>query len=232
MRSLLRRAVEFYQQGHIRPIFPLKTFSACTISEPIRNMQKGDHIGKLIVSMPHDHADLPSETGYDELCLRGDGAYLFVGGLGGLGRSITTWLVEKGARQLVFFSRSAGKVCGDDPFVQELHSLGCTVTRVSGDVTVYEDVVRAIKAAGKPIIGVLQASMVLQVRPNENVILLPGQNSKSRHRTQASTTCHGPNGRQHPGPRSRAHGTCTTPSSTSRQTTRWTTSSSSAPWAQ
>ncbi|KAK7718985.1 Type I Iterative PKS [Diaporthe eres] len=133
-----------------RPIYPLQTFSASTISEPIRTMQKGDHIGKLVVSMPHDHTELPSETSHDELCLRSDGAYLFVGGLGGLGRSITTWLVEKGAKHLIFFSRSAGQ------------SLGCTVTRVSGDVTIYDDVVRAIKAAGKPIVGVLQASMVLQ----------------------------------------------------------------------
>jgi hypothetical protein len=163
----LRRTVEFYQQGHIKPISPLKTFSACTISEPIRKMQKGDHIGKLVVSMPHDHVELPSETGYDELCLRSDGAYLFVGGLGGLGRSITTWLAEKGARKLVFLSRSAGQVPDDDPFVRELQSLGCAVTRVSGDVTIYEDVVRAIKAADEPIVGVLQASMVLQVSPHE-----------------------------------------------------------------
>lgn len=145
----------------------MKTFSANTISEPIRTMQKGDHVGKLVVNMPHDHADLPSETGHDELSLRSDGAYLFVGGLGGLGRSITTWLVEKGAKHLVFFSRSAGKLRDADPFVQELQSLGCTVTRVSGDVTIYEDVVRAMKAAGRPIVGVLQASMVLQVSFNE-----------------------------------------------------------------
>lgn len=166
VRSLLCRAVEFYKQGHIKPIYPMKTFSACAISEPIRTMQKGDHIGKLVVSMPHDPAGLPSEAANDELCLRSGGAYLFVGGLGGLGRSITTWLVEKGARHLVFFSRSAGQLDDDDPFVQELQSLGCTVTRVSGDVTIYEDVVRAIKSASKPIVGVLQASMVLQVSLN------------------------------------------------------------------
>lgn len=170
--SLLRRTIEFYQQGHIRPIHPLQTFSASTISEPIRTMQKGDHIGKLVVSMPQDHAELPSETDRDELSLRSDGAYLFVGGLGGLGRSITTWLVEKGASHLIFFSRSAGQVHDDDPFVQELQSLGCTVTRVSGDVTVYEDVVRAIKAAGKRIVGVLQASMVLQVSSKRVCCLL------------------------------------------------------------
>lgn len=179
MRSLLRRTVEFYKLGYSGPIAPLKTFSACTISEPIRSMQKGDHIGKLVVSMPQDPADLPSEVGHDELSLRGDGAYLFVGGLGGLGRSTTTWLAEKGARHLVFFSRSAGQVSDDDPLVRELQSLGCTVTRVSGDVTVYEDVVRGMKAAGKPIVGVLQASMVLKVSLNNNHVSYSVQNPKT-----------------------------------------------------
>lgn len=192
-------------------------------------MQKGDHIGKVVVSMPRDGADLPSETGYDELCLRSDGAYLFVGGLGGLGRSITTWLVEKGARHLVFFSRSAGQLRDDDPFVQELQSLSCTVTRVSGDVTIYEDVVRAMKAAGKPIIGILQASMVLQVSLNESSVPYFVQVSKACYRTQASTTCRGPSGSQHLGPRSREHGICIMPSYASRETSRWSSSFSLAP---
>lgn len=126
-------------------------------------MQKGTHMGKIVVAMPEDPADLPSEAAYEALSLRDDGAYLFVGGLGGLGRSITTWLAEKGARHFVFLSRSAGNMPDDDPFIRELSSLGCTATRVSGDVSNYDDVVRAIKAAGRPINGVLQASMVLQV---------------------------------------------------------------------
>lgn len=120
-------------------------------------------MGKIVVTMPEDLEDLPSEAAYESLRLREDGAYLLVGGLGGLGRSITTWLAEKGAKHFVFLSRSAGKMADDDPFLQELESLGCTAVRVSGDVSNYDDVVRAIKATGQPIFGVLQASMVLQV---------------------------------------------------------------------
>lgn len=137
--------------------------SAIKISDAIRVMQKGTHMGKIVVTMPEDPADLPSEAAYEALRLREDGAYLFVGGLGGLGRSITTWLAEKGAKHFVFLSRSAGRMPENDLFLRELESLGCSVTRVSGDVSNYDDVVRAIKAAGRPIYGVLQASMVLQV---------------------------------------------------------------------
>jgi NAD(P)-dependent dehydrogenase (short-subunit alcohol dehydrogenase family) len=164
--SVMLRAMELYEQGHIKPITPMKTFSAVQISEPFRYMQKAQHIGKIVVSMPVKEDDLPLEHVRGQLKLRPDRAYLFVGGLGGLGRSIATWLAEKGARHIIFMSRSAGKISDDDPFVKELATVGCTATMVSGDVCNYDDVVCAIKSAGKPVAGVLQASMVLKVSSN------------------------------------------------------------------
>jgi len=35
-------------------------------------------------------------------CLRSDASYLLVGDLGGIGRAVASWMVEKGARHLVF----------------------------------------------------------------------------------------------------------------------------------
>jgi hypothetical protein len=169
INSLLRRIVLFHSQGHIQPIWPLKVFPAADVSEPIRYMQRGKHMGKIAVAMPSStptpQEKMPFEASTRELRLRGndESAYLFVGGLGGLGRSITIWMVERGARHFVFLSRSAASMSQDDPFLVELRSCSCTVTLVSGDVSVYEDVVRAVEAAGRPIAGVLQASMVLRV---------------------------------------------------------------------
>ncbi|NHD15970.1 MULTISPECIES: type I polyketide synthase [unclassified Actinopolyspora] len=40
-----------------------------------------------------------------EALVRGDGTYLITGGLGGLGRAIARWLVERGARRLVLTGR-------------------------------------------------------------------------------------------------------------------------------
>jgi len=164
VKRLIERALEFYTQGHVRAIEPLTTFPATELAEAIRFMQKAQHMGKIVVNMPESPAELEevSEEPRKSIALRDDAAYLFVGGLGGLGRSISTWLAERGARHFVFLSRSAGSMSDDDPFVRELASMGCTATRVSGDVTRYSDVVRAIKEAGRPIAGVLQASMVLR----------------------------------------------------------------------
>jgi NAD(P)-dependent dehydrogenase (short-subunit alcohol dehydrogenase family)/aryl carrier-like protein len=89
-------------------------------------------------------------------------SYLLVGGLGGLGRAISRWMVEQGARELIHLSRSAGESSEIHSFVEELCSVGCQVQLVAGDVTTPEDVTRAIFAASHPLKGVLQLSMVLR----------------------------------------------------------------------
>ena len=156
----------FYNLGLVKPSAAITNFSASHITEPFRYMQKSQHIGKIIVSMPEAVEELPVETVREDLKLRSDRAYLFIGGLGGLGRSIATWLVERGAKHIVFMSRSAGMILDDNPFVKEFAAHGCRTTRVSGDVSKYEDAVLAIQAAGEPIAGIFQASMVLRVSTN------------------------------------------------------------------
>jgi len=94
--------------------------------------------------------------------LRHDRAYLFVGGLGGLGRVVATWLAERGATEIVFLFRSTGSSPGHHRFVEELATVGCTTKLVRGDASKYDDVVRAIQAAVRPVGGVLHASLVLR----------------------------------------------------------------------
>lgn len=91
-------------------------------------------------------------------------SYLLVGGLGGLGRSIATWMVEHGARHLVFLSRSAGQRSEDQAFLNEITTMGCDVQLVQGDVSEPEVVSRAVQAASAtaPLKGILQMSMVLR----------------------------------------------------------------------
>ena len=163
-QSLLQRAIEFYKQGYIKPISPIKKFEAAQVEDAMRYMQKGLHIGKIVVTMPEDPLELEAASNTRELSLRSDVSYLFVGGLGGLGRSIASWLVDKGARNIIFFSRSAGRVTSGDPFVKELAAQGCSVQTISGSVLDLVDVRGGIRSANKPIAGVFQASMILNVR--------------------------------------------------------------------
>lgn len=168
----MSRALDYYEKGMISPIKPTLEFTARQIQEPFRYLQKGTHIGKVIVTMPEKAEELPLESVRQDFLLRPDRAYLFVGGLGGLGRSIAVWLTEHGAKHIVFFSRSAGKIEPDDLFLQELAAVGCSTVMVSGSVSNYEDVERATKAAPVPIAGVLQASMVLRVSETPSVVLI------------------------------------------------------------
>ena len=98
----------------------------------------------------------------DPLHFRSDASYLLIGCLGGLGRSLATWMTQRGARNFIFLSRS-----GDDKeeaaaMVKELRSspLSINVTVVKGDVSVREDVDQAMRAAVFPVKGIIQAAAV------------------------------------------------------------------------
>ncbi|EJP66434.1 polyketide synthase, putative [Beauveria bassiana ARSEF 2860] len=164
IEGIMERVMSFCNLGFIQPIRPMAIFPAHSVKEAFRFMQRAQHIGKIVLEMPEEHnqPSLCSSISPQPLALQPDGAYLFVGGLGGLGRAVATWLVEYGARHLVFLSRSAESSADAADFREELNQLSCHATLVAGDVAKLQDVERAIQAAKMPIVGILQASMVLR----------------------------------------------------------------------
>ncbi|TID07519.1 Compactin diketide synthase mokB [Colletotrichum higginsianum] len=162
---LLKKIVELYDQGHIGPISPSKVFDAAAVEECFRYMQKGQHIGKIVMSMDglSRSAQLGSSSSFNPSFDR-EASYLLVGGLGGLGRLVSNWMVEHGARNLVYLSRNGGGETDDNDsfFFKELADQGCSATAVRGSVTSLADVERAIGAATRPVRGVINLSMVLR----------------------------------------------------------------------
>lgn len=161
-----------FSQGLIDPIRPIKSFPASQVVDAFRYMQKGQHIGKIVVTMPGEgHASSASNLEIVRRAksahFRPDASYLLVGGLGGLGRAVSTWMVENGARSLVYLSRSGGESLQDKAFVRELSAQGCTAQVFKGDAACQQDVEKAIRDADRPIAGVLLMSMVLQVRASD-----------------------------------------------------------------
>ncbi|KAL4915475.1 hypothetical protein BDW62DRAFT_124830 [Aspergillus aurantiobrunneus] len=162
IQGLLRRSMHHYALGELSPL-PLHEFSAEKIEHAFRYAQ-GEYIGKIAVVMPKEPSSLPVTVSRRTPSFRSDGIHLIVGGLGGLGRSITSWMALNGARNFVFFSPSAASKEQDD-FVLELRAQGCRVDLVSGDVSKEKDVDALIKSIdeGIPVAGVMQASMALEV---------------------------------------------------------------------
>ncbi|KFA49089.1 hypothetical protein S40293_07096 [Stachybotrys chartarum IBT 40293] len=99
-----------------------------------------------------------------QLQFGGDVTYLLVGCLGGLGRSLTRWMMESGARRFLFLSRSGTDAPSAAKLVADLDAAGADVQVVRGDATNKADVIRAVQQvpSTSPIRGVVHAAMVLR----------------------------------------------------------------------
>lgn len=126
-------------------------------------MQSGRHIGKIIIRMPENPETLQSVKATPTPKMRADRSYLLIGGLGGLGRAVATWMVEQGARSIIFMSRSAKVTPELQGYINELNSQGCEVQLVAGSVSNLANVESAVQNSPKPIAGVINLSMVLRV---------------------------------------------------------------------
>lgn len=95
--------------------------------------------------------------------IRPDRTYVIVGGVGGLGLVSARLLVERGARQLLFFSRSATSHLDSHPEIRtEFAAMSCEIQAISGSVDHMNDVRAMVAAASEPIAGVIHSAMLLQ----------------------------------------------------------------------
>ncbi|KAL4772444.1 hypothetical protein BDW60DRAFT_216463 [Aspergillus nidulans var. acristatus] len=149
-------------ENELVPIRPVRVYEAADVVDAFRYMQQGIHMGKILIKMPEDPSSLFVSPGNSPFSFRPDASYLLVGGLGGLGHSVSTWMVEKGARHLVYLSRSAGLSEKDQAFVRELEEQGCQAICVPGDVSAIADVKAAVSKCSQPLAGVMQMAGFLQ----------------------------------------------------------------------
>ncbi|KAI8626148.1 hypothetical protein F5Y19DRAFT_478754 [Xylariaceae sp. FL1651] len=93
-----------------------------------------------------------------------DSAYVLVGCLGGLGRSITTWMLERGCRNFVFLSRSGATKPEAMDVVGRLTASGASAQIFSVDVSDEKAVFDVVQHVSRrlPIRGVVHAAMVLR----------------------------------------------------------------------
>jgi NADP-dependent 3-hydroxy acid dehydrogenase YdfG len=155
--------MSYLKMGHITPIRPINVFDASSIQDAFRYMQQGQHIGKIVISMRDIDGNLKIDTAIakkaKKLTFDSSASYLLVGGLGGIGRAVSLYLVKHSVRRLVYLTPKAGR--DDQDFIQELESMGCHVQLVLGSVTNKDDVNLAIQQAAN-LKGILQCSMILR----------------------------------------------------------------------
>ncbi|KAL4734420.1 hypothetical protein BDV11DRAFT_174769 [Aspergillus similis] len=150
------------REGLVGPVAPVSCFAAADVADAFRYMQTGQHMGKIVVQMPDNLSELPTRDTRAHVSFSPDNAYLLCGGLGGLGRALSNWMVEKGARCLLYLSPSAGVGNDHQSFAEELKCQGCEVVYVQGTASEASDVGRAISQSPKPIKGVVQLALALK----------------------------------------------------------------------
>ncbi|EFQ31018.1 beta-ketoacyl synthase domain-containing protein [Colletotrichum graminicola M1.001] len=159
---LLEQAFTLNKFGLNNPAPEILTFKASDVALAFQHLQSDKHVGRVVVRMPRSSGELQALPLRSKISLRHDRTYIIVGGAGGLGQATGRFLVERGARNLIFFSRSAEEASKNQPqYFMELEYLGCRVQAISGSVDKMADVVRMMDSVSSPVAGVLNAAMVL-----------------------------------------------------------------------
>ena len=164
----LKELVKLTESGAVRPIHPVTAYPVADVSKAFRLLQSGKHLGKIVVSTGPKET-VPVLPRSRSAVLSPHVSYLLVGGVGGIGRAIAHWMIAHGAKNLVLMSRTAATSKKSAVVVAELRKAQCTVKAVNCDVSNPRELVEALRSCESeglpPIKGVIQAAMVLQVRP-------------------------------------------------------------------
>lgn len=164
--QLLQNVMDLMSYGAIRPT-SITTMPISEIEAAFRHIQAGKHIGKVILKVEDDQQVKIVPPAPAPAQLKHDGAYLVIGGLGGLGKGIVRWMGAHGARRIIAVSRSG--TCDDEAVavIQDMRSQGISVEIERCDITSLPAVEALIKKIERgqnasPIRGVIQSAMVVK----------------------------------------------------------------------
>ncbi|NEQ51900.1 MAG: SDR family NAD(P)-dependent oxidoreductase, partial [Leptolyngbya sp. SIO3F4] len=128
------------------------------VVEAFRLMQRGQHMGKVVVTLPDVET---AETG-----IQSEGSYLITGGLGALGLQVAQALADQGARSLVLMGRRSPSEQAQT-VITALQTQGVTVSVELADVADFQSVAQIMtkfEAELPPLRGVIHAAGVLADR--------------------------------------------------------------------
>jgi acyl transferase domain-containing protein/SAM-dependent methyltransferase/acyl carrier protein len=149
-RVLSAEAPEFYRALiDLDPALEPEDSAACLLKE-LSTHDGEDQVAyrgsrRLVARLRHSQLEKTSEKSPGLTGLRHDGAYLLVGGLGGVGLQVAKWAAEQRPGHLVLLGRSgAGRDASTfsavrTSVIEEIQRLGVKVTIVEGDVASASD---------------------------------------------------------------------------------------------
>ncbi|KAI2686207.1 hypothetical protein CBS147317_2346 [Penicillium roqueforti] len=172
--DLLSQVMKLYRQGTITAFEPLNIFDIGETEQAFRYFSSRSRIGKVAINLERAESTIPIQPLRHTTQFDSEKSYVMVGCLGGLGRTLSRWMVNRGARKFTFLGRSGIDKAAARHLVQDLEASGARCEVVRGDVCEASDVEAVITAAAAmgEIGGVVQAAMglneaIFSVMPNE-----------------------------------------------------------------
>lgn len=163
LRDLLNTVYHLTADGSL-PVPQTTHYPLSDAVNAIRTMSGAQHTGKLVLDIPH--------TGFSRVVVppgqvpvvRGDGAYIVTGGLGGLGLFLAGHMAAVGCGRIVLCSRSQPSTEALET-IERIREIGGEVVVECGDVAeagTGRRLVAAATATGLPVRGVVHAAGVIE----------------------------------------------------------------------
>ncbi|XP_041987847.1 fatty acid synthase [Aricia agestis] len=177
-RAVVRCVTEGIANGAVRPL-PATVYGDQQLEHAFRFMATGKHIGKVLIRVREEEgAGAGAGAGAARLVaavprvyMHPARSYVLVGGLGGFGLELAQWLVTRGARALVFNSRSGVRTGYQAWCIRRWRSRGVAVAVSTADAATPAGA-RALlgeAAALAPLAGVFNLAAVLRDAFLENL---------------------------------------------------------------
>ncbi|KAI0172251.1 putative polyketide synthase [Hypoxylon sp. FL1284] len=170
--KILKRCMELYSTGQIQPILPVTTKRPMQVNEVIQSIPSDMGSGKYVISYDENvtFKAFPSRT---PLKFKSDVTYLMIGCLGGLGRQVALWMAQKGAKHMVFVSRSGEDSPAAAATVKILRDRDVNVSVLRADITRREELASAFAQINPaiPIKGVLNAAGIFNDKVFSNMTI-------------------------------------------------------------
>ena len=132
VRAAMVEVAGLHDTGMFAPL-PVTEIPAEEVADAFRMMTRREHIGKVVVRMAGEPVAVPASS-VPGSPVRPDATYVITGGLGGLGRTVARWLVDRGARHLVLVGLHGMATEEAARAVADLSAQGAEVRVLQADV--------------------------------------------------------------------------------------------------
>lgn len=147
--KLMQSVDEHYTADRIGPIRPYTASDISELGQTLLRFSKGTHIGKMVISYQDPNSMIRKHKSVTPTHFHPEARYILIGGLSGLGRSIVRFMSDRGARDLVVWSRNGPNNLSPEAkaLIDELAAKSVRVRPVACDVSNREQVMRAMQDA-------------------------------------------------------------------------------------